>query len=112
MNSNWEPGQDGIPAKLYKASCLEAINVFHDILSHIWEQENMLEDFWDSLIIALYKKCSKADWKNYRGISLLSIAGKILAQVILNWFISMSEANLPEAQCRFCQGHSIVDMIY
>ena len=112
MNSDWAPVTDGILAELYKAVGPETINVFHDILSHIWEQEKMPEDIHDALIVALYKnKGSKANCRNYRDISLLSIARKILAWVILNGFITMSEANLPEAQCRFHTGCSLVDMI-
>ena len=41
MNSDRAPGKDRIPAKLYKAAGPEAIDVFHDILSHIWEQEKV-----------------------------------------------------------------------
>ena len=63
--------------------------------------------------MALYKnKGSKADCGNYRGISLLSIAGKIFARIILNRLIAVSEANLPEAQCGFRPGRSTVDMIF
>ena len=73
----------------------------------------MPDDFRDALIVALYKnKGSKADCGNYRGISLLSIAGKIFARIILNRLIAVSEANLPEAQCGFRPGRSTVDMIF
>ena len=73
----------------------------------------MPEDFRDALIVALYKnKGSKADCGNYRGISLLSIAGKIFARIVLNRLIAVSEANLPEAQCGFHPGRSTVDMIF
>ena len=66
----------------------------------------MTEDFRDALIMALYKnKGSKANCENYRGISFLSIAGKILALIV-------SETNLPEAQCGFRPGRSTVDMIF
>ena len=112
---NYDPaeGKDEIPAELYKAAGPEAINVFHDIISHIWEEDKMPEDFCNSLIIALYKnKGSKANCENYRGISVLSITGKILDLVILNWLHTMSEANLPEDQCGCCPGCSTVDMIF
>ena len=55
MNSNWALGKGGILAKLYKAVGQEAIDIFHDILSHMWEQEKMSEDFPDALIVDLYK---------------------------------------------------------
>ena len=65
------------------------------------------------MIVALYKnKGSKADCSNYRGISLISTVVRIFAKVILNWLITMSEANLPEAQHGFHPGHSMVNMIF
>ena len=73
----------------------------------------MPEDFLDALIVALYKnKGSKEDCGNYRGISLLSIAGKTVARIILNRLIAVSEANLPDAKCGFRPGRSTVDMIF
>ena len=52
----------------------------------------MPDDFRDALIVSLYKKKgSKSDCGNYRGISLLSVAGKIFARVILNRFITVPE---------------------
>ena len=89
MTFDSAPWNDGIPAELYQAAGQEAINVFNDILSHILEQEKMMEDFQDALIVVLYKnKGSKANCRNYRGISLLFINGKIQ-------LITVSEANLP-----------------
>ncbi|PFX23720.1 LINE-1 retrotransposable element ORF2 protein [Stylophora pistillata] len=63
---------------------------------------------------AVENKGNKSDCGNYRGISLLSIAGKILARIILNRLIfNISEHNLPEAQCGFRPGRSTTqDMIF
>ncbi|XP_026502255.1 craniofacial development protein 2-like, partial [Terrapene carolina triunguis] len=58
-------------------------------------------------------KGSKAECGNYRGISLLSVGGKIIARIILNHLIaSFSEANLPESQCGFRPGRSTVNMVF
>lgn len=106
-------GRDNIPAEIYKVAGPKALEYFHDIISQIWRDEKMPSDFRDALIVALYKnKGSKADCGNYRGISLLSIAGKIFARVILNRLIMMAENILPEAQCGFRPGRSTVDMIF
>ena len=76
------------------------------------EPREMPEDFWDALVIALYEnKGNKANCGNYRGISFLSMARKILAWVILNQLITISEANLPEAQYGCHPGYSKVDII-
>ena len=73
----------------------------------------MPANFGDATIVTLYKnKEAKSDRGNYRGISLLSIAGKTLARILLNRLItSVSESNLPEAQCGFRPGHSTIDMM-
>ena len=106
-------GKDGIPAEIYKAAGPNALKAFHDVLLSIWEEEKMPDDFRDALIVSLYKnKRSKSDCGNYGGISLLSIAGKIFARVILNRLITVSEQNLPEARCGFRPGRSTVDMIF
>ena len=50
---------------------------------------------------------------NYRGISLLAIAGQILARVLLNRLIvHLEHGLLPESQCRFRGGRETVDMIF
>ena len=73
----------------------------------------MPDEFRDALNVSLYRnKGSKSDCGNYWGISLLSTAGKILARVLLNRIMTMSEQNLPEAQCGFRPGRSTVDMVF
>lgn len=84
-----------IPAEIFKAAGLNAL-------------ADMPEDFCNVLIVALYKKKgSKSDRVNYRGISLLSIEGKIFA--CPNRLITVSERSLPEEQCGFRRRSSNVD---
>ena len=108
------PGMDGIPAEFFKTAGPVALNTFHAILVSIWEEEDMPDEFKDATIVTLFKnKGSKTDCGNYRGISLLSIAGKILARIILNRLVTnIAEENLPEAQCGFRPGRSTTDMIF
>jgi hypothetical protein len=72
----------------------------------------MPQDFRDATIVARFKnKGSRTDCGNYNGISLLSIAGIILARIILNRLItSIPEQNLPESQCGFRPERSTIDM--
>lgn len=57
----------------------------HDLLVCCWEQGKLPQDLRDAVIITLYKnKGEKSDCSNYLGITLLSIAGKVLARVLLN----------------------------
>ncbi|XP_076061594.1 uncharacterized protein LOC143037342 [Oratosquilla oratoria] len=72
------------------------------------------QDLRDAIIITLYKnKGEKSDCSNYRGITLLSIAGKILARVLLNRLVpSIAEENLPESQCGFRANRGTTDMVF
>ncbi|GFR68799.1 hypothetical protein ElyMa_003742900 [Elysia marginata] len=50
---------------------------------------------------------------NHRGISLLCIAAKILAGILLNRLIThLEQGLLPEYQCRFHKGGRTIDMIF
>lgn len=72
----------------------------------------MPEDFRNALIAALYNnKGSKSNCGNYRGTSLLSVAGMIFTRILPNQLIMETERGLPEAQCGFRPGCSTVDMI-
>ena len=105
---------DGLPAKIFMAAGPETLNTFHNILTGIWNEEIMPNDFHDEINITLFKNNGKkANCENYHGISLMSIVGKILAWVILNCLISsVSEESTPESQCGFRPGCSIVDMVF
>lgn len=78
---------------IYKAAGPNLLGAFYYVPQSIWEEEKMPDDVRAALIVSLYKnKGSKADCENYRGISLLSIAGKIFARVILNPLIIVSSS--------------------
>ena len=50
---------------------------------------------------------------NHRGIALLSIAGKILARVLLNRLTAHLEKGLlPESQCGFRKDRGTIDMVF
>lgn len=73
-----------------------------DILEDIWSIEEMPDEFCDPRIVAPYKnKGSKLDCRNYKVISVLSIAELIFACILLNRPVAVFERNLPEAQCGF-----------
>ena len=81
----------------------------------MWEQESVPQEFKDASIIHLYeKKGNRQSCDNHRGISLLSIAGKILARIILNRLICHldQEELLPESQCGFRRDCGTTDMIF
>ena len=81
----------------------------------MWRKEAIPQDFKDASIIHLYKRKGNPQvCDNHRGISLLSIAGKILAKILLNRLNAyLDQAGLiPESQCGFRKDRGTIDMIF
>jgi hypothetical protein len=78
------PSPDGIPPESFKDGGDAMVTKLTDHLQKFCEA-SITQDFKDASIIHLYKNMGdRASCDNHRGISLLSIAGKIMARVILN----------------------------
>ena len=74
----------------------------------MWSHERLPQEFKNASIVHLYKrKGNRYICDNHHGISLLSIARKILARVILNRLSKQLECDLlTENQCGFRVGRS------
>ena len=75
----------------------------------------MVPQQWkDAKIISIYKsKGDSAVCGNSRGISLLSVAGKVLAKILLSRLnSSIVDEICPESQCGFRRERGTVDMIF
>lgn len=91
---------------------VDEIYLMHDFIANVWRGIEVPKDWRDAIIIHLYKgKVTRKLCGNSRGITLLSVAGKILAFVlILNQ--SIVDNILPESQCGFCPHRGSADMIF
>ena len=105
---------DGILAEIFKSADPVAFEALLSLLTSIWGEEDVPKEIRNATFISLFKnRGSQTHCGSYRGISLLSIAGKILPWVILNCLItSISEENLSEAQCGFRPNCSTTDMVF
>lgn len=114
LKSGKAAGTDGIPPDVWKHGGPVLHAKLHELLVCCWEQGKLPLDLRDSIIITMYKnQGGKSDCSNYRGITLLSIARKILARVLLNRLIpSIAEEHLPESQCGFRTSRSTTDMAF
>lgn len=73
----------------------------------------MPQDMRDAKIITLYKnKGALSDCNNHTGISLIAIACKAFARVILPRLQKMAERVLPESQCGFRSQRFTSDMLF
>ena len=113
LASGKAPGNDRIPPDLIKHRKTTILLQLHEFLCQCWQEGAVPQDTRDSKIITLYKnKGERNDCNNYRGISLLSIVGKVFARFILMRFQKLAERIYPESQCGFRAGRSTIDMIF
>ena len=84
----------------------------HQLITNAWEVGSVPQAWKDASIVTIYKKGDRTDCGNYRGICLLSIAGKIFARILLNRLsIHITPEVVPETQCGFRGNRSTVGMI-
>ena len=107
------PGGDGIPAEVLQCAKPTLMHHLHTLLCQCWEEGLVPQDWRDANIVTLYKnKGDRSDCNNYRGISLLSIVGKVFARVALKRLQQVAERIYPESQCGFRAQRSTMDMIF
>ena len=74
-------GSDSIPSEVLKSRKSALLQPLYDLLYSCWKQGYIPQDMRDATIITLFKnKGDQSDCNNYRGISLLSIVGKVFAR--------------------------------
>ena len=78
------PGICGIHAELLKAGGNAALVSLHAVLCSAWNTGIIPTDWKRGLVVPLWKgKGDRQDCINYRGMTLLSVPGKVLARIIL-----------------------------
>ena len=77
-----------------------------------WSTENIPTDFIDPNITILCKKEDRSHCGNYRGISLLSVVGKVFTDIILQRLKNLAELSYAQTQSGYLSGRSTIDGIY
>jgi hypothetical protein len=106
------PGTDNIPAELIKAGGETLYSEIHRLICCIWNKEELPQQWKVSIIVPIYKKGDKTDCNNYRGISLLSTAYKILSNILLARLTPYVNEIIGDYQCGFCRNRSTMDQIF
>ncbi|XP_061429967.1 uncharacterized protein LOC133356450 [Lethenteron reissneri] len=106
------PGRDDLPSEMLREGGVCAQTALYDIITTVWTTGRVPQDWKDALVVPLFKKGDRTDCNNYRGISLLSVPGKVLARIIQYRLARHAEERLAEPQCGFRKGRSCTDAIF
>jgi hypothetical protein len=83
------PGADQIPAELIQVvgGVKTLHSEIHKLFKLIWNKEKLHHQWKESIILPVHKKGDKTDCSNYRVMSLLPTAYKILSNILLSRLI-------------------------
>ena len=113
LKNNKSPGEDLISAEMLKATTVGGgVEKLHNLLRLVWESEICPEEWKRGTIIKLPKKGNLAECGNWRGITLLSVPGKVMAMIILDRIYETLDEKMREGQSGFRRGRSCADQIF
>ena len=95
-----------------KADIETTVVVLYELLLKIWESERVPNDWRCGLIIRLPKKGNLMECGNWRGITLLPVAAKVLGKVIITRIGNAVDTRLRQEQAGFRRGRGTVEQIF
>ena len=82
LKNNKTGGSDGLVGELLKYGGSGMVDLLQQLFSVIWREEIVPPQWREGLIVNLFKKGDKEDPGNYRGITLLSVVGKVFCKML------------------------------
>ena len=114
LKVNKAPGTDGILAEMIKTSLPQILPFLVALFNRIFDTGEYPTAWTGAIIIPIHKSGNKNDPDNYRGVSLLSILGKVFAHILnkrLSWW--QEENNkIAEEQSGFRTRYSTMDNVF
>ena len=104
-------GPDGIPPEALKTNSETSAEMLLPLFEKIWSTEEIPTEWKDGHIIKLPKKGDLSNCENYRGITLLSIPGRIFNRILLERMRNAVDNNLRDNQAGFRPNRSCTDQI-
>ena len=111
-------GPDELLAEVLKPrlsdSSHEILLAIHGIIVAVWITGEVPQEWKDATIKVLHKKKDRAECSNYRDLSLVAHASKVIFNLVANRLGDFCEEAgfLPEEQCGFRPQRSTTDMMF
>jgi hypothetical protein len=112
LKSGKADGVDGVIPEILKYGGDNMVEAVYELCRLVWEREELPQDWMKALIFPIAKKGSKDDMGNYRGISLLSVVGKVFGAVLNARVIGWAEGVLVDEQFGFRPSRGCRDPLF
>ena len=102
ITMNKTSGSGGIPVELFRILKVDAVKVLHSMCQHIWKTQQWSQEWKRSVFIPITKKGNAKECSNYRTITLISHASKVMLKILQAWLQQYVNRELPDVQadCR------------
>ena len=105
-------GVDEIRSEMLKAMGSEGCEWLTRIINVAWKTGKAPKDWQQGIVVPLFKKGDHRECSNYRGITLLSQAGKVYAKIVEKKCRKIVEPLIQEEQCGFRPGRGTTDQLF
>ncbi|XP_052895574.1 uncharacterized protein LOC128302755 [Anopheles moucheti] len=112
LKCNKSAGSDGLVAELFKMGPERLAVVMHRLILRIWDQEELPDEWKLGVIHPVYKKGDRLDCANFRAITILNAAYKILSRILFCRLAPLATDFVGNYQAGFVGGKSITDQIF
>jgi len=112
LKSRKSAGEDEIRPEMLKALNSERILWLTRVCQVAWKFGKTPKEWQTGVIIPIFKKGDRKQCTNYRGISLLSLRGKVYAKCLERKCREMVESKLENGQCSFRPARSTTDQVF
>ena len=106
-------GMDGIPGECIKSGGEPIVEWLVRLFNGCFESGCVPGDWKSACIVPLYKgKGDTRECGSYRGISLLSVVGKVYGRVLIERVIECTDGAIGGEQCGFRKGMGCTDQVF
>uniref|UniRef100_A0A3Q3JAD5 Reverse transcriptase domain-containing protein n=1 Tax=Monopterus albus TaxID=43700 RepID=A0A3Q3JAD5_MONAL len=106
------PGVDEIRPEYLKSLDVVGLSWLTHLCNVAWQSGTVPLDWQTGVVVPLFKKGDRRVCSNYRGITLLSLPGKVYARVLERRIRPIVEPRIQEEQCGFRPGRGTLDQLY
>ena len=112
MKARKVAGLDGCAVECLKSDCASVIEGLIGLLNVCFVTSMVPVDWMSVCVVSLYKgKGDKYECVNLRGISMLSVVGKVYGRILIKR-IGEGTGVICEEQCGFRRGRSCMDQVF
>lgn len=105
-------GSDGLGAELIKMGPGKLARCLHELIARIWDNEQLPEEWKLGIICPVYKKGDKLECENFRAITVLNAAYKVLSRILFRRLTPLTNEFVGSYQAGFADGRSTTDQIF